>query len=87
MTLRTPDATPLSLDPFHRSNPFRHAFHPQHAVGYAVTRRFSIRFETAPGSTILTGTYQETTSGLARQDIVSKGSITLQRVSSAATLE
>jgi hypothetical protein len=52
-----------------------------------VTRRFSIRFEAAPGSTILTGTYQETTGGLARQDIVSKGSITLQRVSSAATLE
>jgi hypothetical protein len=86
-TIRTPEASPLSLDPFHRSNPFRHAFHPQHAVGYAVTRRFSIRFEAAPGSTILTGTYPETTGGLARQDIVSKGSITLQRVSSAATLE
>lgn len=86
-TVQTPDATPLSLDPFHRSNPFRHAFHPQHGVGYNVTRRFSIRFDAAPGTSILTGTYQETTSGLARQDIVSKGTISLQRVSSAATLE
>ena len=86
-TVQTPDATPLILDPFHRSNPFRHAFHPQHGVGYPVTRRFSIRFDAAPGTSTLTGTYQETTSGLARQDIVSKGSITLQRVSSAATLE
>lgn len=87
MTIQTPDASPLSLDPFHRSNPFRHAFHPQHGVGYSVTRRFSIRFDAAPDTTILTGTYQETTSGLARQDIVSKGTISLRRVSSAATLE
>jgi hypothetical protein len=86
-TVQTPDANPLSLDPFHRSNPFRHTFHPQHGVGYAITRRFSIRFDAAPGTSILTGTYQETTSGLARQDIVSKGTISLQKVSSAATLE
>jgi hypothetical protein len=86
-TVQTSEASPLSLDPFHRSNPFRHAFHPQHGVGYAVTRRFTIRFETAPDTTILAGTYQETTRGLARQDIVSKGTIFLRRVSSAATLE
>jgi hypothetical protein len=86
-TVSTFAASPLGLDPFHRSNPFRHAFHPQHGVGYAVTRRFSISFDAASGTSILTGTYQETTSGLARQDIVSKGTITLQRVSSASTIE
>lgn len=80
-------SSPLTLDPFHRSNPFRHAFHPRHGKGYAVTRSFSISFGTAPGPGILVGTYQETTSGLTRQDIVSKGSIALRRVSAAAAVE
>jgi hypothetical protein len=86
-TLGTGGSSPLTLDTFHRSNPFRHAFHPQHGVGYPVTRSFSITFNAAPDPTILTGTYQETTRGLARQDIVSKGGISLRRITTADTLQ
>jgi hypothetical protein len=56
-------------------------------VGYSITRSFSITFDAAPDPTILTGTYQETTRGLARQEIVSKGGISLRRVSTADTLQ
>lgn len=86
-TVATPTSQPLTLDAFHRSNPFRHAFHPQHGAGYSVTRSFSISFETAPDPTILTGTYQETTRGLARQDIVSRGTISIRRFSTADSLQ
>ena len=85
--LQTAGASPLTLDAFHRSNPFRHAFHPQHGAGYAVTRSFTVKFEAEPDPTILTGTYEETTRGLARQDIVSRGSISLRRITKAATLQ
>jgi len=87
LTLQTGSAAPLTLDAFHRSNPFRHAFHPQHGAGYPVTRSFTVKFEGAPDPTILTGTYEETTRGLARQDIVSKGSISLRRITKAASLQ
>ena len=86
-TLETPASEPLTLDAFHRSNPFRHAFHAQHGAGYPVTRSFTITFDAAPDTTILTGTYQETTGGLARQAIVSKGSISMRRISTADTLQ
>jgi hypothetical protein len=86
-TIQTGSAAPLTLDAFHRSNPFRHAFHPQHGAGYPVTRSFTVRFEAEPDPTILSGTYEETTRGLARQDIVSRGSISLRRITKAATLQ
>jgi hypothetical protein len=86
-TMGTGASSPLTLDAFHRSNPFRHAFHPQHGAGYTVSRSFSITFDAAPDPTILTGTYQETTRGLARQDIVSKGGISLRRITTADTLQ
>lgn len=86
-TLGTGGSSPLTLDPFHRSNPFRHAFHAQHGVGYAITRSFTISFDAAPDPTILTGTYQETTRGLAHQSIVSKGTISLRRISTADSLQ
>jgi hypothetical protein len=86
-TVGTGASSPLTLDAFHRSNPFRHAFHPQHGAGYTVSRSFSITFDAAPDPTILTGTYQETTRGLARQDIVSKGGISLRRITTADTLQ
>ena len=74
-TLGTSSAAPLTLDPFHRTNPFRHAFHPQHGVGYPISRRFSLTVEASPDPTLLTGTYQETTLGLARQDLVAEGTL------------
>lgn len=86
-SVSTGSSSPLTLDAFHRSNPFRHAFHPQHGVGYPVTRSFSITFDAAPDPTILTGTYQESTGGLARQAIVSRGSISLRRITTADSLQ
>jgi hypothetical protein len=86
-SVSTGSSSPLTLDAFHRSNPFRHAFHPQHGVGYPVTRSFSISFDTAPDPAILTGTYQESTGGLARQAIVSRGSISLRRITTADSLQ
>jgi hypothetical protein len=86
-TLGTSSAAPLTLDPFHRTNPFRHVFHPQHGVGYPISRRFSVTVEASPAPTLLTGTYQETTLGLARQDIVAEGTLSLRRVSPVATLK
>ncbi len=77
---------PLSLDPYHRSNPFRHAFHPQHGTGYAISRTFQITFDAAQEPGMLTGTYRETTSGLARQPLVSSGRIALRRVSNVPVL-
>lgn len=79
-------AQSLGLDPFHRSNPFRHAFNPQHTVGYDITRSFQITFEASQEPGLLNGRYRETTSGLARQDLVSTGRIVLRRVSRVATL-
>ena len=86
-TLSTASSSPLTLDAFHRSNPFRHGFHPQHGTGYPVTRSFTITFEASPAPTIFNGTYRETTRGLARQDIVSSGTLFLRRVSTAETLQ
>lgn len=86
-TMGTGASSPLTLDAFHRSNPFRHAFHPQHGAGYTVSRSFSITFDAALDPTILTGIYQETTRGLSRQEIVSKGGISLRRISTADTLQ
>lgn len=86
-TLATAAEAPLVLDPYHRSNPFLHVFHPQHRVGYTITRALSIAFDAAPDPAVLLGTYEETTRGLARQAIVSKGVVELRRVSTVDTLQ
>lgn len=74
---------PLQLDAFHRTNPFRHAYHPQHGAGYTVTRHLKIALDEAyqTGSDRLTGTYQETTSGLSTQDLEAHGTLVLRRAS------
>jgi hypothetical protein len=79
---------PLTLDPFHRSNPFRHAFHSQHARGPNITRNIQIVFDsgqTIPGR--LSGTFTDTLQGLTKTDIVLTGRIEMRRVSTVATLE
>jgi hypothetical protein len=86
-TVITSTAKPLTLDPYHRSNPFRHAYHPQHGTGYTITRSLSITFDATHDPGMLTGTYQEITRGLARQDITSRGKIALRRVSTVANLQ
>jgi hypothetical protein len=79
--LRTATNAPLTLDPFHRSNPFRHAFHPQHAAGYRVSRSLTIAFDSTAVPGVLHGLYNESISGLAAHPVQVRGSVTLSRVS------
>jgi len=80
-------SSPLILDPFHRSNPFRHAFHPSHAAGYAIERDIEISFHANQADGVLNGDYTETVSGLTSYDIISKGTIRLERVSQVGELQ
>lgn len=89
----------MVLDPWHRANPFRHAFHPAHAAGYRVTRDMTFTFD-APtteaakaipdyGIDILVGDFTETLKGLVRasEKIQTGGRLVLRRISKNATLE
>jgi len=81
-------ADTLILDPFHRSNPFRHALAPKHAKGPQVTRELSITFDpeaTVPGR--LRGTITETLKGVTKSDLVLTGTIDLRRVSTVNALD
>jgi len=58
----------------HPTNPFRHRMHPDHGVGYPITRALKIQFDSASGTNAfqtagfgvdrLSGTYREEISGL-----------------------
>jgi len=86
-SVQTTATGPLDLDAFHRSNPFRHAFHPRHGAGYAITRSLTITFDNSTNTDLLNGTYQEQVTGLASQPIVAQGQITLQRISPVGTVQ
>lgn len=77
---------PLVLDPFHRSNPFRHAFHPQHGTGRDITRAITMTFDGNASSGLLTGTYHESITGLAVFPIEVEGSLRLERIVDVAAL-
>ncbi len=86
-TVQTTPGT-LTLDPFHRTNPFRHAFHQRHAKGPKLTRELEVIFDPAqvtPGH--LRGTYRETISGLTKSNLINTGTIELRRISSIDTLD
>lgn len=87
-TVRTAPDRPLNLDPFHRSNPFRHAYHHAHPKGPSIDRSMTIGFdsEQSPDGR-LRGTYTETVQGLIQSDLKLTGTIQLQRVSPVANLE
>lgn len=86
-TLRTA-AGSLVLDPFHRSNPFRHAFHQSQNRGPQITREFEIVFDAdQPVSDRLRGSWSETISGLIKNDLTTTGSVVLRRVSAVAELD
>jgi hypothetical protein len=80
--------SPLRLDAFHRTNPFRHAYHPQHGAGYDLSRSITVQLDGTyqSGSGRLEGAYEEVTRGLATAPLVSRGRISLQRVSLVPTL-
>ena len=87
-TVRTSSTDPLILDQFHRSNPFRHAFHPKHAKGPKITRELSLVFDSTQSiSDRLTGTYTEDVSGLTKSTLTLTGDLVLKRVSGVATLQ
>lgn len=86
-TVVTSNANPLVLDPFHRSNPFRHAYHQRHTKGVNITRSFEIVFD--PEQTIsdrLTGTFSETIQGLIKSDLELTGRVEFTRISPVGTL-
>ncbi len=86
-TLST-NAGTLVIDPRHRSNPFRHAYHNEHTTGPNIIREFSIVFDSEqPVPDRLTGTYQETIRNLTKSDIQLSGPVELRRVSSVKTLD
>ena len=80
------DDSPLLLDPFHRSNPFRHAFHPSHGAGKPITRSLTITFDETQEVGYLRGTYTEVVTGLAAVPLVMRGPITLQQINDVGEL-
>ena len=87
--VRTADGSELRLDPYHRSNPFRHVFHPRHGTGIQITRSISITFDSTSADGLLTGTYTESLDGLTNLAVplVASGPLALRRVSDIDTLQ
>jgi hypothetical protein len=78
----------LSLDPFHRSNPFRHPYHRDHPRGPAIVRELSIEFDAVqPAGERLRGAYTEVIKGLIKSDLTLSGRVELVRVSPVAKLD
>ncbi|SKA75991.1 hypothetical protein SAMN02745166_00105 [Prosthecobacter debontii] len=78
----------LHLDPFHRSNPFRHPYHHDHSFGPFIYRDLKIDFDSnQPLGDVLRGTYTETIKGLINSNLTLTGRVELRRVSTVATLE
>ncbi|WOO40082.1 hypothetical protein [Rubellicoccus peritrichatus] len=85
--IETADGAPLDFDAFHRSNPFRHAFHKQHTSGYGIQRSLTMEFDLNSVGDRLTGAYSETVEGLAAFPISFVGQFTLKRVAPVAELQ
>ena len=77
----------LTLDPFHRSNPFRHAYHRDLAKGPQITRTFSVTFDAdQPVPDRLRGTCTEIISGLIKTNLTLTGRVEFGRVSTVGSL-
>jgi hypothetical protein len=80
--------TTFTLDPFHRSNPFRHAFHKNEARGPSITRTMTLVFDADQAiADRLRGTFQETVQGLIKSNLEVTGRVELRRISPVSTLE
>ncbi|GAA5121986.1 hypothetical protein GCM10023212_18050 [Luteolibacter yonseiensis] len=78
----------LTLDPFHRSNPFRHAYHRDLAKGQQVKRTFKVTFDAdQPITGRLRGTCTETLSGLIQSNLTLSGRVEFSRVSAVDSLQ
>lgn len=78
----------LVLDPFHRSNAFRHAYHQNLPKGPDIHRTMTITFDSDQNVTDrLKGSFSETIQGLIKSDLTLTGRVELRRISPVATLE
>jgi hypothetical protein len=85
--IQTSPDKPLAQDPFHRSNPFRHAFHTRHGAGFALQRTIRLAFDADYEAGKLTGVYEESAEGLAAMPIRAEGRFMLERVSDVGGLQ
>lgn len=77
----------FALDPFHRSNPFRHAYHRDLAKGPQITRTISVTFDAEqPVPGLLRGTCTETIIGLIKSNLTLTGRVEFGRVSTVDSL-
>ncbi len=77
----------LTLDPFHRSNPFRHAYHHDLAKGPQINRTLSITFDSSqPVAGRLRGICTEAISGLIKSTVTLSGRVEFSRVNTVDTL-
>ncbi len=78
----------INLDPFHRTNPFRHAYHQNLPKGPDVNRTMTVTFAAAqPIADRLQGSFSETIRGLIKSDLTLSGRIEFRRISSVAALQ
>jgi hypothetical protein len=78
----------LHLDPFHRSNPFRHPYHQQHSAGPFIYRDLRLVFDASqPLGDVLRANYSETIRGLINSNLSLSGRVELRRVSKVALLD
>ena len=78
----------FTLDPFHRSNPFRHAFHRDLTKGPQISRTLSVAFDADQAiAGRLRGTCTEVISGLIQSNLTLTGRVDLQRVSTVDALK
>ena len=86
----------IDIDKNAPTNPYRHKYHPDHGEGFDIIRVFSLQFDgmpndplkAAPGYGVdrITGIYRESIAGLHKITLKTEGAVTLNRVSSVATL-
>jgi hypothetical protein len=78
----------ITLDPFHRSNPFRHAYHQNLPKGPQITRSIEVVFSADQATPDrLKGTFKETIQGLLKSNLTVSGSVEMHRISPVSTLE
>jgi len=83
----------LEMDKNHPTNPFRHLYHPDHQQGKNITRQIQCIINNTQDNNdpdddqfSLTGTYQESISGLHKIPIKMRGRFNIQRISEVGLL-
>ena len=81
-------STTLILDPFHRSNPLRHAYHQDLVKGPKITRTLTIAFDASQAlPDRFTASFSDEIQGLIKDKLTLTGRVEMRRVSSVATLQ